>query len=182
MNITHVKWNKDEKIPTGDMGKLFLAEYNNGHFDVGQIHNIEWDNTKRYAILSDEQPEREPVIVEVLTASENDGIKECMVFADSFDYSEIRQSLIDIYGGRNVCLSSIEIGHIPENIKRYVDGLKPMKLMGIEPEIAEINHYWYINWNKDGNVYQVCRKDNREAVESWNSLVLKLTGETKWGR
>ena len=194
MNRTHVKWNTEKPKFEDVEGKDALIKHAHGGASLLEsINQVLFDRYFRdsfiaYAILSDEQPEREQVIVEVLTANENEAIKECMVFADDFDYSEIKQSLIDIYGGRNVCLSSIEIGHVPENIKRYIDVLKPMKLMGIEPTIEESSDecrlnppitYRYLWIYGDFEISTAWFSDKKSAIESWNSLVLKLTGETK---
>lgn len=59
--------------------------------------------------------------VKILTAIENKKVKECIVIPEDECYvSGLMNTLVDIYGGENVCLSSCKIGHIPDNISRYI--------------------------------------------------------------
>lgn len=60
--------------------------------------------------------------VNVLVANENGKVKECIVIPHGENNLEwgLRQALIKIYSGHNVSSCSCEIGHIPDNISRYV--------------------------------------------------------------
>ena len=60
--------------------------------------------------------------VYVLVANENEKVKECIVLPNDEQNVEfgVRHALFEIYGAANVCASSREIGHIPDNIARYL--------------------------------------------------------------
>lgn len=60
--------------------------------------------------------------VYVLTANENGKVKECIVIPPDEQNVEfgIRNALYEIYGAANVCSSSREVGHIPDNIARFL--------------------------------------------------------------
>jgi len=51
--------------------------------------------------------------------------------------------------------------------------------MGIEPVLVnpQPGVFWYEIVNDDMHLACVAQKTDREAIESWNSLVKKLTGE-----
>lgn len=60
--------------------------------------------------------------VYVLTATENEKVKECIVLPDDEVNVEfgIRNALYEIYGAGNVMRGKFEIGYIPSNIARYL--------------------------------------------------------------
>ena len=60
--------------------------------------------------------------VYVLIANENEKVKECIVIPSDEKNVEfgIRNALFEIYGAANVCSSIREIGHIPDNIARFL--------------------------------------------------------------
>ena len=61
---------------------------------------------------------------------------------------------------------------------KVVDELKPLPLMGIEQELrGTTGKYWCEINIDDATVSSKSEKTKREAIESWNSLVGKLTGE-----
>ena len=60
--------------------------------------------------------------VRVLIAIDDNKVKECIVVpavSTSLEWG-LRQALIEIYGGANVCSASRTIGDIPSSISRYV--------------------------------------------------------------
>jgi hypothetical protein len=63
---------------------------------------------------------------------------------------------------------------------KVIDELKPLQLMGIEPVIQNESGGFYAMWYKLETEEKFVLKTyptKREAIESWNLLVKKLTGE-----
>ena len=60
--------------------------------------------------------------VYVLIANENEKVKECIVIPSDDQNVEfgVRNALYELYGAANVCSGSREIGHIPDNIARFL--------------------------------------------------------------
>ena len=60
--------------------------------------------------------------VYVLTAINEGKVAECIAIPHDEQNVEfgVRNALFDIYGVANVCSSSVEIGHIPDNIARFL--------------------------------------------------------------
>lgn len=90
----------------------------------------------------------------------------------------------DFYGGtgNTEVLNFSFCPHCSLPIK-VIDELKPLPLMGIEPKLERhlvndslTSHRFYIH-TKDVYIYPRWEDTEREAIESWNSLVKKLTGQ-----
>ena len=60
--------------------------------------------------------------VYVLTAINEGKVAECIAIPHGEQNVEygVRNALFDIYGAANVCSSSVEIGHIPDSIARFL--------------------------------------------------------------
>ena len=162
--ITQVKWNTD-KLKFEEMeGKRVII--NNKHYGIYVrfiLNNDDYiaafcEGFVGFSILSDEQQTcewtKEPVIVTESYRTSCD----CYSMPYSTDYKVCP-----------VCTLPIHI----------VDELKPLPLMGIEPEKEKTGDFtYYIIYLGSGSIIRsVASTNDREAVESWNSLVKKLTGE-----
>ncbi len=60
--------------------------------------------------------------VYVLTAINEGKVAECIAIPHDEQNVEfgVRNALFEIYGAANVCLSNVEIGHIPDSIARFL--------------------------------------------------------------
>lgn len=125
----------------------------------------------------------------VLIANENEKVKECMVIPhdESNVVIGVREALFEIYGAANVCVSSREIGHIPDNIAQYLSKKSVGKGSGwirftpySTPKnnarvlVKFTNGYVNIaNYSSEGNMLYRWRSENGEKfgeVVSWKEL------------
>ena len=166
---TYVKWNTEKPKFEEVEGKRVLVR----HRFVGVGHEIEFidgvnralfetwfdDELIAYAILSDEQPTCEWERIET------EGI--CKSHTGRVD--------LGYFNLWKVCPECTRPIHIVEEVK-------PLPLMGIEPHIHENDVHgeliWYYHFQGNGAIIDSeGYTTKREAIESWNSLVGKLTGE-----
>jgi hypothetical protein len=175
--ITNVNWNTVKPKFEDVEGKIVALEWNYGVLDIGKIitikhyENITWSEVERYAILSE------------------GAVCEWTKVPDNGAGHQETSCNHDFYGGE---AGNCEVPHFTycpfcANPIHIVDELKPLPLMGIEPilERSISGHYFY-RWNGVNNpdpfqweYTTPVFNTEREAIESWNSLVGKLTGE-KW--
>jgi hypothetical protein len=174
MNITHVKWNTDKPKFEDVEGKIVIVEWAHiakemdsfKFYDIGSFERVNWKNVKCCAVLSDE-----PVYCEWTRLPDSSGITHFFCGCNKSDVLQIGKHC-------QFCGNPIYI----------VDELKPLPLMGIEPKVhtGMADDWVEIEWTAtEGNsyfahiteYYRIIRPTKREAIESWNLLVKKLTGE-----
>jgi len=169
---TQVKWNTDKPKFEDVEGKSVVVKINTAfpkktalHFysEVGRSDYLDfynWDRFIAYAILSDEQ----------------EYCEYSLTMHKVYNPSCNPEMNIDGEKGYKFC------PHCGNPIK-IIDELKPLPLMGIEPEIfenavADGIYYLFYHWQGEGAaIDSQGYKTKRETIESWNSLVEKLTGE-----
>ena len=168
MNTTYVKWNTEKPKFEDVKGKWIFMEWINERHSNLQT-DILMSNTQRefeanfegmvrYAILSDE-----PVYCEWTRLPDSSGITHFFCGCNKSDVLQIGKFC-------QFCGNSIHI----------IDELKPLQLMGIEPVIQNESGGFYAMWYKLETEEKFVLKTyptKREAIESWNLLVKKLTGE-----
>ena len=165
MNTTQVKWNNGYPTKEQAEGKLLLTEWNPSRnpelldlMNGISYSDIEWSKCYRWSILSDEQ-----------AVCEYDNEKN----TTSCGWNE------------NTAMTYCPNCGLPIHI---VDELKPLPLMGIEvfAHSGMADDWFCVEWRNTEifnsvkhimNEYRVIRPTEREAIESWNSLVKKLAGE-----
>ena len=157
MNITHVKWNTDKPKFEDVEGKTVLIWRTTGQLigmDMDKHRfdqNINNEYFKAFTILSDET-----------------------VYCEWINKGAYWQGC----GGQWSLVYKF-CPHCGNPIK-VIDELKPLQLMGIEPVIQNESGGFYAMWYKLETEEKFVLKTyptKREAIESWNSLVKKLTGE-----
>jgi hypothetical protein len=162
MNITQVKWNTDKPFQNDVEGKLLLAKwYPDERIGIKDFRSgsglywkdIDWSRLSGYSVLSDEP-----------------------VYCEWVDKGTYWQGC----GGQWSLVYKF-CPHCGLPIK-VIDELKPLQLMGIEPEIVcqegSDGHLWKYQWRlNETYITSDAFFSKREAIESWNSLVKKLTGE-----
>jgi hypothetical protein len=178
MNTTHINWisgyptedEADEKELLvqwrGDQ-RLSIEDLRDTSLDYS---DYEWTRCIRYAILSDE-----PQYCEYEKIAEGEH--------KNYFRSQCQRDLPELGGGNRIWLpvkaQEPFCGHCGLPI-RIIDELKPLPLMGIEPVLIHSSiddRIWY-EISYDGfDITSQAKESNREAIESWNSLVKKLTGE-----
>jgi hypothetical protein len=171
MNTTYVKWN--DRTPSFEeiKGKLILFSWDKKNHDIVRIETkthfdeYDWEGVS-FSILSDE-----PVYCEWEKLPDN----------GNGHYESTCNH--DFYGGtgNTEVLNFSFCPHCGLPIK-VIDELKPLQLMGIEPEIVcqegSDGHLWKYQWRlNETYITSDAFFSKREAIESWNSLVKKLTGE-----
>jgi hypothetical protein len=165
MNITHVKWNT-EKPKFGDVeGKYVLIQWTSS---VGVVHRETHEIvSKNDMIVFDDDP---PGVV----------FNYYAVLSDEPAYCEwINKGAYWQGCGGQWSLVYKFCPHCGNPIK-VIDELKPLQLMGIEPVIQNESGGFYAMWYKLETEEKFVLKTyptKREAIESWNLLVKKLTGE-----
>ena len=157
MNITHVKWNTDKPKFEDVEGKTVLIWRTTGQLigmDMDKHRfdqNINNEYFKAFTILSDET-----------------------VYCEWINKGAYWQGC----GGQWSLVYKF-CPHCGNPIK-VIDELKPLQLMGIEPVIQNESGGFYAMWYKLETEEKFVLKTyptKREAIESWNLLVKKLTGE-----
>jgi len=187
MNITHIRWNTDKPKFEDVKGKYIIVEYEDGahsHLTFIEtektyrdliVNNPILSNFKKYSVVdfSDEPAYCE---WEKINEGEHKNYFRSRCCKDYLGVRGANRIFLPVQAQDPFC------GHCGLPIK-VIDELKPLPLMGIEPTferclvntgVARI----YINSEKFCISTPVADSD-REAIESWNSLVGKLTGE-KW--
>ena len=158
MNITHVKWNTDKPFQNDVEGKLLLAKwYPDERIGIKDFRSgsglywkdIDWSRLSGYSVLSDE-----PVYCEWVN----------------------RGTYWQGCGGQWSLVYKF-CPHCGLPIK-VIDELKPMTFMGIEPVINVTLGVYQCVWENNGDtIISLADTKKVHAIESWNSLVGKLTGE-----
>jgi hypothetical protein len=173
MNITHIRWNTDKPKFEDVKGKYIIVEYEDGAHS--HLTFIETEKTYRDLIVNN------PILSNFKKYSVVD-------FSDEPVYCEWvnRGTYWQGCGGQWSLVYKF-CPHCGLPIK-VIDELKPLQLMGIEPKVhtGMADDWVEIEWTAtEGNsyfahiteYYRIIRPTKREAIESWNSLVGKLTGE-----
>ena len=177
MNITQVKWNDREPSFEEIKGKLILVTWNKERTPVATriktktlFDEYDWRGVS-FSILSE------------------GAVCEWTKVPDNGAGHQETSCNHDFYGGE---AGNCEVPHFTycpfcANPIHIVDELKPLPLMGIEPKIYEAveesGPFDGEEWFYEYTVETMTIKNNesftsqREAIESWNSLVKKLTGE-----
>lgn len=163
--ITQVKWEeKKPKLEDVD-GKTLLIWRTTGEIIGMDMTGHRYDQFianqyfKAYAILSDDQR-----ACEWVSSTDDDGFE---MLTDSHGYT---WSNIEPVGAPYCRHCGLPI-HI-------VDELKPLPLMGIEPEIMKSGvKKWSACYTSDTMYFEIYGVNECDAIESWNSLVKQLAGE-----
>jgi hypothetical protein len=122
--------------------------------------------------------------VKVFTQWLTDGLISFAILSDEQQVCEYR---ICEDGSRSVDQHNGNLHSLDENYCsecglpiHIVDELKPLPLMGIEPTIVQIGNLgWKVNYESYEQIHILFwYQSDREAIESWNSLVERLTKKT----
>jgi hypothetical protein len=179
MNITYVKWNTEKPKFEEVKDKWIFMEWETKQTGLqtdllvsytAKDHESNFEGMIRYAVLSDEQP-----VCEWERIAEGEH--------KNYFRSQCQRDLQELGGGNRIWLpvqaQEPFCGHCGRLI-HIVDELKPLPLMGIEPVLIHSsidNRYWYeISYN-GFDITSQAKESNREAIESWNYLKKRLTGE-----
>ena len=170
--ITNVNWNTVKPKFEDVEGKIVALEWNYGVLDIGKIitikhyENITWSEVERYAILSE------------------GAVCEWTKVPDNGAGHQETSCNHDFYGGE---AGNCEVPHFTycpfcANPIHIVDELKPLPLLGIEPEIEMVDSYSYsLTWSNLRNHQQikVIMPTKKMLIDLWNDgqFVKNLTGE-----
>jgi hypothetical protein len=159
MNITHVKWNTDKPFQNDVEGKLLLAKwYPDERIGIKDFRSgsglywkdIDWSRLSGYSVLSDE-----PVYCE---------------------WTRLDSGYLQGCGGQWKLFYKF-CPHCGLPIK-VIEDEQPLPLMGIEPVINVTLGVYQCVWENNGDtIISLADTKKVHAIESWNSLVKKLTGE-----
>jgi hypothetical protein len=156
MNITQVKWNDREPSFEEVKGKLMLFSWNK---------------------------EKIPGVIRV----------ETKTYFDEYDWSGVSFSILSdepVYCEWTKDEFGVPVSPHVNDVTEYkfcydcglpvkvIDELKPLPLMGIEPVIVVTLGVYQCVWENNNNtIISLADTSKVRAIESWNSLVKKLTGE-----
>jgi hypothetical protein len=166
--ITQVKWNEVKPKFEDVEGRYLVIKLGlSGVYQIPVVTRTIYDSILMqdkysvYAILSDE-----PVYCEWLDS--RNGLYEPSC-TKGFRFT----------GDAHLCYPYCPKCGLPIKV---IDELKPLPLMGIEPKIeyseGSDGHLWTYQWRMNETIINSNSfYSKREAIESWNSLVKKLTGE-----
>jgi hypothetical protein len=177
-----VKWNTEKPKFEDVKGKYIIVEYEDGAHS--HLTFIETEKTYRDLIVNN------PIL---------SNFKKCSVvdFSDEPAYCEwekINEGEHKNYFRSRCCKDYLGVrganriflpvqaqdpfcGHCGLPIK-VIDELKPLPLMGIEPVINVTFGVYQCVWENNGDpIISLADTKKVHAIESWNSLVKKLTGE-----
>jgi hypothetical protein len=163
MNTTYVKWNTEKPKFEDVKGKWIFMEW------INERHS----NLQTDILMSNTQREFE---------ANFEGMVRYAILSDEPVYCEWTNKGAYWQGcGGQWSLVYKFCPHCGNPIK-VIDELKPLPLMGIEPEIVcqegSDGHLWKYQWRlNETYITSDAFFSKREAIESWNLLVKKLTGE-----